>query len=100
VAALGPGGVRLGTAEFYRLGEDLPEVQDSLVVHIEDPAAGPGDLRLFLALSDGVTLDDDVRDRILGGLRTRAAVFFGAVRVQRSWQTWLPFVDGRSREEN
>ena len=35
-ATLNRGGVRLGTAEFYRVVEELPEVVDSLVVHLED----------------------------------------------------------------
>ena len=35
-ATLNRGGVRLGTSEFYRVVEELPEVKDSLVVHLED----------------------------------------------------------------
>jgi len=45
-ATLNRGGVRLGTAEFYRVVEELPEVADSLVVHLEDPAGGNGELLL------------------------------------------------------
>jgi acetoacetyl-CoA synthetase len=48
-ATLNRGGVRLGTAEFYRVVEELPEVVDSLVVHLEDPAGGNGELILFVA---------------------------------------------------
>ena len=47
-ATLNRGGVRLGTAEFYAVVEELPEVTDSLVVHLEDPAGGNGDLVLFV----------------------------------------------------
>jgi acetoacetyl-CoA synthetase len=68
-ATLNRGGVRLGTGEFYGVVEDLPEVVDSLVVHLEDPAGGPGELLLFVVLADGVSLDDDVRSRIGRGLR-------------------------------
>ena len=50
-ATLNRGGVRLGTAEFYAVIEELPEVVDSLVVHLEDPAGGNGELLLFLQLS-------------------------------------------------
>ena len=39
-ATLNRGGVRLGTAEFYAVVEEQPEVDDSLVVHLEDPTAG------------------------------------------------------------
>ena len=38
-ATLNRGGVRLGTAEFYAVVEGLPEVADSLVVHLEDATA-------------------------------------------------------------
>ena len=41
--------MRLGTAEFYRVVEELPEVVDSLVVHLEDPAGGNGELLLYVA---------------------------------------------------
>ena len=38
----------MGTAEFYAVVERMPEVVDSLVVHLEDPDGGPGELWLFL----------------------------------------------------
>jgi len=49
-ATLNRGGVRMGTAEFYRVVESLPEVADSLVVDTST-AAGEGDLLLFVVLS-------------------------------------------------
>jgi acetoacetyl-CoA synthetase len=69
-ATLNRGGVRLGTAEFYRVIEELPEVTDSLVVHLEDPAGGVGELLLFVSLREGVSLDDTLRARIARELRT------------------------------
>ena len=57
-ATLNRGGVRLGTAEFYRVVEELPEVDDSLVVHLEDPAGGNGELRLYVVLRPGAELDE------------------------------------------
>ncbi len=69
-ATLNRGGVRLGTAEFYAVVEDLPEVLDSLVVHLDDAAGGTGELLLFVVLADGVELDDALRARIAGELRT------------------------------
>ncbi|HWM07222.1 MAG TPA: acetoacetate--CoA ligase [Actinophytocola sp.] len=69
-ATLNRGGVRLGTAEFYRVVEELPEVVDSLVVHLEDPAGGNGELLLYVQLRDGVELDDVLRRRISTALRT------------------------------
>jgi acetoacetyl-CoA synthetase len=69
-ATLNRGGVRLGTAEFYRVVEELPEVRDSLVVHLEDPAGGNGRLLLYVALHEGAELDDALRRRISTALRT------------------------------
>ncbi|WP_113699133.1 acetoacetate--CoA ligase [Nonomuraea lactucae] len=70
-ATLNRGGVRLGTAEFYLVVEGLPEVVDSLVVHLEDPAGGNGELLLYVQLHDGVELDDALRHRIIIALRTQ-----------------------------
>ncbi|MDQ1538804.1 MAG: acetoacetyl-CoA synthetase [Actinomycetota bacterium] len=69
-ATLNRGGVRLGTAEFYRVVEELPEVTDSLVVHLEDPAGGNGELLLYVQLRGGAELDDTLRRTILTTLRT------------------------------
>jgi acetoacetyl-CoA synthetase len=69
-ATLNRGGVRLGTSEFYSVVEGLDEVLDSVVVHLEDPEGGAGDLLLFVVLADGVTLDDALRARIARELRT------------------------------
>lgn len=69
-ATLNRGGVRLGTAEFYSVVEDLPEIDDSLVVHLEDSTgATSGNLMLFVVLRDGADLDDALRARIRDTLR-------------------------------
>jgi acetoacetyl-CoA synthetase len=69
-ATLNRGGVRLGTAEFYSVVEGLPEVVDSLVVHLEDPAGGAGELLLFVVLREGAELDDALKAAIARELRT------------------------------
>jgi acetoacetyl-CoA synthetase len=69
-ATLNRGGVRLGTSEFYSVVEGLPEVVDSVVVHLEDNEGGPGELLLFVVLAEGLELDDDLRRRIARELRT------------------------------
>ena len=74
-ATLNRGGVRLGTADFYAVVEELPEVVDSLVVHLEDPDGGPGELLLFVVTREGAAggpagVDDDLRARIVRALRT------------------------------
>jgi acetoacetyl-CoA synthetase len=70
-ATLNRGGVRLGTGEFYGVVEELPEIVDSLVVHLEDDEGGAGELVLFVVLADGTGLDDDLRARIAGRLRAQ-----------------------------
>jgi acetoacetyl-CoA synthetase len=64
-ATLNRGGVRLGTAEFYSVVEGLPEVVDSVVVHLEDQ----DELLLFVVLAEGLDLDDGLRERIRRELR-------------------------------
>ncbi|WP_433210619.1 acetoacetate--CoA ligase [Dactylosporangium sp. CS-047395] len=69
-ATLNRGGVRLGTSEFYSVVEGLDEVVDSVVVHLEDPEGGAGELLLFVVLAPGTDLDDALRARIARELRT------------------------------
>ena len=69
-ATLNRGGVRLGTSEFYAVVESIPEVADSLVVHLEEPEGGAGRLVLFVQLADGAELTDELRARITGELRS------------------------------
>src|SRR4029079_14607211 len=68
-ATLNRGGVRMGTGEFYEVVEELDEVVDSLVVHLEDDEGGAGELLLFVVLRDGVELDDELRGPIGRTLR-------------------------------
>lgn len=68
-STLNRGGVRMGTSEFYRVVEELPEVEDSLVVDTAELGV-EGRLLLFLALAEGATLDDALRDRISARLRS------------------------------
>ena len=69
-ATLNRGGVRLGTGEFYAVVEDVPEVIDALVVHLEDAGGGAGELLLFVVPADGAEVDEAVRDRIARALRS------------------------------
>jgi acetoacetyl-CoA synthetase len=69
-ATLNRGGVRLGTSDFYAVVEALPEVSDSLVVHLERDEDPMGELVLFVSLAEGATLDDELRGRIATALRT------------------------------
>jgi acetoacetyl-CoA synthetase len=69
-ATLNRGGVRVGTAEFYRALDELDEVTDSLVVHLEDRSGeGPGELVLLVALAPSARLDNDLTTTIRSQLR-------------------------------
>ena len=65
-ATLNRGGVRVGTSEFYAVVEGLPEVADSVVIHLDEA----DELILFVALRPGATLDAALQDRIRAALRT------------------------------
>ena len=69
-ATLNRGGVRLGTGEFYEVVEDIGPVVDSVVVHLEDPEGGMGELLLFVVLEPGRELDQQLRADIAAVLRS------------------------------
>jgi acetoacetyl-CoA synthetase len=68
-ATLNRGGVRMGTSEFYRVVERLPEVTDSLVVDTGQ-LGRPGRLVLYVVLAEGRELDDDLIGQLRGALRS------------------------------
>ncbi len=69
-ATLNRGGVRVGTAEIYRVAEAVAGVVDSLVVHLEAAdAADPGTLVLFVVLAADEQLDDEAKRRIRDAIR-------------------------------
>lgn len=69
-STLNRGGVRLGTSDFYSVVEAMPEIADSLVVHLEDAEGGAGELLLFVQLQPGSELSDTLRRAIATELRT------------------------------
>ena len=65
---LNPGGVRIGTAEIYRVVERLPGIAESLVF-----GQDMGDdvrIVLLVVLDDGVVLDDELQARIASEVRS------------------------------
>lgn len=70
-ATLNRGGVRLGTADFYSVLDTLAEVADALVIHLEDPDGGMGELVLFVQCEPGVSFTSELSDRISRELKTR-----------------------------
>ncbi|MDX2184258.1 MAG: acetoacetate--CoA ligase [Gemmatimonadaceae bacterium] len=74
-ATLNPGGVRIGTAEIYRVVEQHPDIVESLVVGQDVLQDGERDVRivLFVRLREGRTLDDALRDAIKRDIRAHAS---------------------------
>ena len=65
-------GIRIGTAEIYRVVEDLPEVLDSMVVDLEY-LGRPSFMPLFVVLRPGAELDRTLVERIKQQIRTKAS---------------------------
>ena len=61
-------GVRMGTAELYRVVEALPEVVDSLVVDLEFLGRESW-MPLFVVLREGLALDGPLRSRLNAAVR-------------------------------
>jgi acetoacetyl-CoA synthetase len=68
-ATLNRGGVRMGTSEFYRVVEAMPQIADSLVVDTGS-LGQEGRLILYVVLAAGHELDDDLAGRIRSQLRS------------------------------
>ncbi|MBM46873.1 MAG: acetoacetate--CoA ligase [Acidimicrobiaceae bacterium] len=70
-ATLNPGGVRIGTAEIYRQVDLIDEVLESIVVGQQSES----DTRviLFVRLREGLTLDDELTQRIRNQIRVGAS---------------------------
>ncbi len=68
---LKPGGVRIGTAEIYRVVETIETIQDSVVFgrKINDDE----EIVLCVVLQPGHTLDDALKDRIRQAIRKHAS---------------------------
>ncbi|MEY3474290.1 MAG: hypothetical protein RL087_748 [Pseudomonadota bacterium] len=62
-------GLRMGTSELYSAVEALPEVLDSMVVDLEYLGRESW-MPLFVVLREGVALDDAMKQRISGAIRT------------------------------
>ena len=70
-ATLNPGGVRIGTAEIYRILDEMDTLEDSVVVGQE----WQNDIRvvLFVKMKPGVTLTDEIRDQVRKAIRSFAS---------------------------
>ncbi|EER17819.1 acetyl-coenzyme A synthetase, putative [Perkinsus marinus ATCC 50983] len=61
-ATLNPGGVRIGTADIYKVVEHMPEITEALCCGVS--RSGDVIIALFVVLHAGVTLDNDLRAKI------------------------------------
>uniref|UniRef100_A0A7V2ZJS3 Acetoacetate--CoA ligase n=1 Tax=Ignavibacterium album TaxID=591197 RepID=A0A7V2ZJS3_9BACT len=66
-STLNPGGVRIGTAEIYKVVEAMEEVSDSLVVGKN--INGDVELILFVVLKEGKILDEELINKIKSNIR-------------------------------
>jgi acetoacetyl-CoA synthetase len=70
-ATLNPGGVRIGTAEIYRIVEEMDEVKDSIAVgHNRNNDVA---VILFVQLKDNIILDEELKKKIKDQLRQKAS---------------------------
>jgi len=69
-ATLNPGGVRIGTAEIYRLMDQFEEIADSVVV-----GQNWKNVRvvLFVKMAEGVELTEEIKDKIRKSIRANAS---------------------------
>lgn len=70
-ATLNPGGVRIGTAEIYRLIETIPEIVDSVV--IGQPFDGDVRIVLFVKLKNNLTLTENLQQEIRSLIKKQAS---------------------------
>ena len=68
-STLNRGGVRMGTAEFYRVVEGFEQIADSLVIDTSGAGEADGELLCFLVLAAGVELPEVLGD-LKAALRT------------------------------
>jgi acetoacetyl-CoA synthetase len=71
-ATLNRFGIRIGTAEIYRIVESIADVRDSLIVCFEEEP-GRFFMPLFVHLRDGSTLSEDLVSLIQRRLRTNGS---------------------------
>lgn len=65
-------GIRMGTAEIYRVVEELDAVKDSLVVDLEY-LGRPSFMPLFVTLAPGQALTDELIAQIKNAIKTKAS---------------------------
>ncbi len=70
-ATLNPGGVRIGTAEIYGPVEAMDEIVESIVIGVK--VGSDTEIVLFVVLSEGLKLDDELIDKIKNSIRDKTS---------------------------
>ena len=70
-AVLKPSGVRIGTAEIYNIMEQIPEIEDSVV--IGQMWEGDQRILLFVKLRQGYDLSEELKQKIRKNLKEKAS---------------------------
>ena len=70
-ATLNPGGVRIGTAEIYRVVENLEEIEDSVVVGQQ--FEGDERVVLFVKMNAGFELTEELQKKIRNSIRVNCS---------------------------
>ncbi|MGW0245625.1 acetoacetate--CoA ligase [Nocardia goodfellowii] len=65
-------GIRMGSADIYQVVERLPEITEALVIGAEQPDGGYW-MPLFVTLTPGTDLTDDLKTRINTTIRTEVS---------------------------
>jgi acetoacetyl-CoA synthetase len=68
-STLNRNGVRLGSADIHDIVERFPEITEALVIGAEEPDGGYW-MPLFVTLTAGAVLDDDLRKQIKDAIRS------------------------------
>jgi acetoacetyl-CoA synthetase len=71
-STLNRGGIRMGTSEFYRVIESIPEILESLVIDTTSLAAAgqDGRLLLFVVVREGESLTQALKERIYATVKS------------------------------
>ena len=74
-ATLNPGGVRIGTAEIYRVVEHIEEVEEAVAIGQLWPPDNPADTRvvLFVKMKDDQNLNEEMQNRIRAEIKKHAS---------------------------
>ncbi|MFD7847082.1 acetoacetate--CoA ligase [Nocardia sp. NPDC059764] len=68
-STLNRNGIRMGSADICQAVDTLPEIAEALVLGVEQPGGGYW-MPLFVVLSDGAELTDEVRSRVNAAIRS------------------------------